>query len=206
MTAREAGAAAGEEHHNRDPLRINGARARILDTAYALFSRHGIHAVGIDRIIAEADVAKATLYHHFPSKEALVIAFLELRNERWIHDWLEVEAERRAASPQGRALAVFDALDEWFHRPDFEGCSFVNTLLEITDADSRVHEEAVRQMGHVREVLEGYAEQAGVKDPVQTGYQLQIIVVGSIVCACGADPDAALRARPLVASLLASAS
>jgi AcrR family transcriptional regulator len=159
--------------------------------------------VGIDRVIAEADVAKATLYHHFASKEALVVAFLELREQRWTHGWLEAEVERRAAHPRDRAVAVFDALDEWFRRSDYEGCSFVNTLLEIGDRDSLVHKETVRHLAIIRTILEGYAAQAGVSDPEETSHQLQILVMGAVVAAGRADVDAARRARPLVDALLA---
>jgi AcrR family transcriptional regulator len=155
-------------------------------------------------VIAEAGVAKATLYHHFPSKEALVIAFLERRGQRWTHGWLEVEADRRAARPQQRALAVFDALDTWFRRPDYEGCSFINTLLEIRDRDSPVHRETVRHLGVVREILERYAEQAGASRP-EAGEQLHILLTGSIVSASRGELDAAQRARPLAAALLADA-
>src|SRR3981081_904825 len=102
------------------------ARERILDTAYELFSHDGIRAVGIDRIIADAGIAKATLYRHFPSKEQLVLAFLDLRERRWTREWLEAESERRAATRQDRVLVVFDVLDDWFQRPDYEGCSFIN--------------------------------------------------------------------------------
>lgn len=189
-------------HAERDLLRVHGARERILDAAYELFSRHGINTVGIDRVIAEADVAKATLYHHFPSKQALVIAFLELRAQRWTHEWLEAEAERRVG-PEHRALAVFDALDEWFHRPDYEGCSFINTLLEINDRDSLVYKEAVRHLGVVRGILEGFVEQAGARNPHETAYQLQILVMGAIVSASRGDVSAAQRARSLGAELLA---
>jgi AcrR family transcriptional regulator len=188
---------------DRDPLHVHGARERILDAAYELFSRHGIHAVGIDRVIAEADVAKATLYHHFASKEALVVAFLELREQRWTHGWLEAEVERRAANPCDRAVAVFDALDEWFRRSDYEGCSFINTLLEIGDRDSLVHKETLRHLTIIRRILESYAEQAGASDPQETSHQLQILVMGAIVSASRADVDAARRARPLVDALLA---
>jgi AcrR family transcriptional regulator len=184
-------------------LRPHDARERILDAAYDLFSRHGIHAVGIDRVIAQADVAKATLYHHFPSKEALVVAFLERREQRWTREWLEAEADRLAAKPQQRALAVFDALDAWFRRPDYEGCSFINTLLEIRDRDSTVHKETVRHLAVIREILARYAEQAGASRPEEIGGQLQILLMGSIVSANRGELDAARRARPLAAALLA---
>jgi AcrR family transcriptional regulator len=199
------GVTAGAEDPQRSELaRTIGARERILDAAYELFSRHGIHAVGIDRIIAEAEVAKATLYNHFPSKEALVVAFLQLREERWTHGWLENAVERLAATPQDRALAIFDAFDEWFRLSDFEGCAFINTLLEISDTESAVHIAAVRHLAVLRGIFEGYAEQAGVSDPQETAYQLQILAMGAIVSAGRGDLAAARRARPLAAALLAN--
>jgi AcrR family transcriptional regulator len=182
-----------------------GARGRILDTAYELFSRNGIRAVGIDRIIAEAGIAKATLYRHFPSKEQLVLAFLDLRERRWTHEWLEAESERRAATRQERVLVVFDVLDEWFHRADYEGCSFINTLLEISDLDSPIHQDAVRRLSVVREILERYATEAGTRNPCEMGYQLQILMMGAIVSAGQGDLVAARRARELVVLLLTAA-
>src|SRR5258708_33455127 len=134
----------------RDGDPRKGARPRILDAAYELFSRRGINAVGIDQIIAEAPVAKATLYHHFASKEHLVCAFLELRERRWTVEWLQAEIESRAPSGRSRALVTFDALDEWFHRPDFEGCSFINTLLEISDSSNPIHQAAVRHLAVIQ--------------------------------------------------------
>ena len=105
------------------------ARDRILDSAYDLFSRRGIRAVGIEEVIERAAVAKATLYRHFPSKDDLVLAFLRKREEVWTHGWVEIEARRRGVTPEESLLAIFDLFDEWFHRSDFEGCSFVNVLL-----------------------------------------------------------------------------
>src|SRR6267143_1614513 len=83
-------------------------RDRILEAAYDLFSRRGIRAVGIDEVIDRAGVAKATLYRHFPSKDALAVAFLELREQRWSRDLVEAEATRRSATPEEQILAVFD--------------------------------------------------------------------------------------------------
>jgi AcrR family transcriptional regulator len=107
------------------------ARERILDTAYELFSRRAIRDVGVDELIEQAGVAKATLYRHFPSKDDLVIAFLERRQERWTLAWVEAEARRRGTTPEEQLLAIFELFDEWFQREDFEACSFINVLLEL---------------------------------------------------------------------------
>jgi AcrR family transcriptional regulator len=77
----------------------NSGRERVLETAYRLFSRHGTRAVGVDRIIAESGVAKMTLYRNFASKDDLILAFLELREERWTRGWLQDTVEARAATP-----------------------------------------------------------------------------------------------------------
>ena len=87
--------------------------------------------VGVDEVIASAGVAKATLYRHFPSKDDLVLAFLERREQRWTHEWLEAEAKRRGTTPEERLLAIFDVFGEWFRRDDFEACAFINVLLEM---------------------------------------------------------------------------
>src|SRR5438046_9524569 len=82
-----------------------GPRERILETAYELFSRRGIRGVGVDEVIERAGVAKATLYRHFPSKDDLVVAFLELREQRWTREILEAEAKRLGANPEEHLLA-----------------------------------------------------------------------------------------------------
>ena len=185
---------------NRAPA-PSAARQRILDTAYELFSRNGIHSVGVDRIVAEARVAKMTLYNHFPAKADLALAFLDLREDRWTRDWLEGEIERLAASPRERLLVPFDAFDEWFHRDDFEGCSFVNTLLETHGSDP-LHQAAVRHLALIEDLIEGYAEEAGMADPEEIALQLQTLIMGSIVSACRGDREAARRARGVAELLL----
>ena len=116
------------------------ARERILDAAYDLFSRRGIRAVRDSTpIIEHSGVARMTLYRHFGSKDELVLAFLERREQRWTRDWLQREVEERTADPAERLLAIFDVFDGWFRQPDFEGCSFINVLLEIADPASDLH-------------------------------------------------------------------
>lgn len=102
------------------------ARERVLAVAYDLFSRRGIRAVGVDSIIGQAGVAKMTFYRHFPSKNDLILAFLQRREELWTHRWVEDEVKRRASAPSERLLTIFDVFHEWFQRSDFEGCSFIN--------------------------------------------------------------------------------
>lgn len=115
------------------------ARERILASAYELFSRRGIRAVGIESIIAHSGVARQTLYRHFASKQELVLAFLERREELWTKGWLRGEVERRADDPAERLLAIFDVFDEWFRRDDYEGCSFINVMLEHADPEDPIH-------------------------------------------------------------------
>src|SRR5215510_12491579 len=92
------------------------ARERIVTTAYSLFCRHGIRAVGIDTIIERSGVAKMTMYRHFASKDDLVLEVMRRREELWSEGWLGEQVARRAESPAGRLLAIFDVFDEWFRK------------------------------------------------------------------------------------------
>lgn len=191
---------AGATH--RPPRSARNGRERILQAAYDLFIRHGIYAVGIDRIVADAGVAKATLYRHFRSKEELVLAVLERREELWSREWLQRECERRGGTPATKLLAVFDALDDWFRRKDFEGCLFITTLLETHDRTSLVGAASVRAMTDIRTFVEGLAEEAGVRDSDTLARQWQMLMMGSIVAAANGDVDAAQRARSVASVLL----
>jgi AcrR family transcriptional regulator len=182
-----------------------GARDRIVRTAYDLFSHHGIRAVGIDRIVAEADVAKMTLYRHFASKDALVLEVLRVREQVWTYGWLQAEIERRAKTPADRLLVIFDVLDGWFRGPDYEGCTFIRTVMEMHDPASPAHVEAVRRLDNVRKLLRGYARDAGVADADGIAHQVHIVMMGAIVSASRGDRQAARRAGKLVELLLQAA-
>jgi len=191
-----------ESLQGRDPIE---ARERILDTSYALFSRHGVGAVGIDRIVAEARVAKMTLYRHFSSKEELVLAFLELRERRWTYGWLQSEMERRAEDPAARLLAAFDALGDWFEQRDYEGCPFLRTLMELGSSRGAVREAVVGHLGTVRALLARYAREARARDPERLSLDLQLLMLGAIAAASDGDRTAAQRARPMARALIADA-
>jgi AcrR family transcriptional regulator len=179
------------------------ARERILDTAYELFSRHGTRAVGVDRIIAECGIAKMTLYRNFPSKDDLILAFLERRDELWTRAWLQAEAERRGASPAERLLAIFDTFAGWFATEGFEGCSFINVMLELDDLENPVRQATVRHLADIRTFVRGLAEEAGVEDADNFARQWHILMKGSIVSAAEGDLEAAGRAKQLGRLLLA---
>ena len=108
------------------------ARQRILETADRLFYQEGVRAVGIDRIIAEAGVAKMTLYTHFPSKDDLILAVLKYR-EQGVLEFFRSAMERHGKKAKNPLRAFFAALKEWFETPGFRGCAFQNAAVELAD-------------------------------------------------------------------------
>ncbi|GAA2845563.1 TetR family transcriptional regulator [Aminobacter aminovorans] len=118
-------------------------RQHILETAYGLFKRDGFHATGIDRIIAEADVAKMTMYRHFPSKDDLIVEVLGWRMERFEHQ-LDQLAET-GGTPEAKIERIFDWYGRWFQSPDFHGCLFAHALAEYGDPAHTVFRAATDQ-------------------------------------------------------------
>jgi AcrR family transcriptional regulator len=177
------------------------ARNRILEAAYELFARHGIQAIGVDEIIRRSGVAKATFYHHFASKDDLVLAFLNLREQRWTLDWIEQEARRRAATPEQQLLTIFDLFDEWFHREDFEADSFVNVLLELGPAHP-AGRASIEHLGNVRAIVTKLADEADLRATESFSRSWHILMKGSIICAAAGDADAAKRAKAMAKLLI----
>jgi AcrR family transcriptional regulator len=176
-------------------------RERILGTAYELFSHRGIRSVGVDEVIERAGVAKATFYRHFRSKDDLVLAFLERREELWTQEFVEAQARRRGSTPEQQLLAIFDVFDEWFRRDDFEGCSFINVLLEM----GSVHpagSACVQHLDNVRGVVRRLAEEAGLRDLDSFARSWHILMKGAIVSAAEGDADAAQRAKSIAGLLI----
>jgi len=179
------------------------ARERILDTAYELFARRGVRDVGVDEVIDRANVAKATLYRHFPSKNDLVLAFLARREELWTTGFVEAEARRRGATPEDRLLAIFDVFDDWFQQDDFEACSFINVLLEM-GPDHPAGQASLTHLENIRSTVRTLAQEAGLHDVDEFARSWHILMKGSIVSATEGDTKAAQRAKAMALQLIAA--
>lgn len=170
--------------------------------AYELFSRGGTRTVGIDAVVAKAAVAKMTLYRHFPAKQDLVLAFLERREQLWTRGWLGAEVMRRETEPAARLLSIFDVFDEWFHTVEFEGCTFIQVLLERPDQTDPVRIATVANLENIRGFLKELAAAAGIADTDSFARQWHILMKGSIISALEGDAEAALRAKEMGALVL----
>lgn len=179
------------------------ARERVLAAADRLFYAEGIHAVGVDRIVAEAGVAKASLYAHFGGKDAIVEAYLEGRSSAW-RTHVQDELPRRADAPLDRLLAVFDLLGEWFAAPGYAGCPFVNAAAEYGTGGA-VGAVAQRHRDWVLALFGDLLAEAGRDDP-ETAEQLRLLYDGAMVAArLDGTPRAADRARVAAALLVRAA-
>lgn len=183
----------------------SGAAERLLDTAARLFYARGVSNVGINEIIARAGVARMTLYHHFPSKDALIKAVLERRMaER--DAWLDMAAEM-ASEPLGRMLAVFDMFVDWAATPDFRGSPLVSATFELGGQLNAARPFAQAHEQKVERYFEAQAVEAGLHDPAGLATQLLMVLEGaSVVVLVKGDAKAAELARSAAASLIAGAA
>jgi AcrR family transcriptional regulator len=178
------------------------ARERILNAAYQLFSHRGIRAVGTDQVIEQAGVAKATLYRHFATKNDLVLAVLQRREELWTYGLIETHSRERGTTPEEQLLAIFDVLHDWFQNRDgYEGCSFINVLLEL-GADHPAGQASVAHIEHVRDIVRQRAVAAGLSDVEDFAWSWHILMKGAIILAAVGDPNAAQRAQSMARMLI----
>ena len=169
-------------------------RERLINAAYDLFSKDGVSQVGIDTILARSGCAKASLYSNFKTKVELAIAFLDKREAVWTRGWLELEIKRRAKTPEARLLAIFDVFDGWFHKKSFEGCSFINVLLE-SKGGSPVRQAAAIHLAKIRAIVRGLAEEANLQEPEKFAQAWHMLMKGSIVSAGEGNRNAARDAK-----------
>lgn len=161
-------------------------KERILLTAHDLFYKNGIRATGIDRVIAESEVAKVTFYRYFPSKNDLIRAFLVYRHERWI-TWFADALQRHG----GRIQALVPALQEWFSDEEFRGCAFINTLEELGGELPEVIEISRWHKANMTDIIADLLPPSSRRK--QIAQALSMAVDGAIIRAqIDQTPDAAL--------------
>jgi AcrR family transcriptional regulator len=179
-------------------LTTSSARTRVLDTAARLFYAEGVHAVGVDRIIAEAGVAKATFYHHFPAKDELVRAYLmeQSRQQR------ATAARIPKAAPRDMVLAIFDSVDDLGRGPSYRGCPFVNAAAEYPDPDHPVRQAIAEHRRWFRELLRDLLVADGHPDADRTADILVALKDGLLVAADLDDPARRSLIRDAVTRLL----
>lgn len=158
------------------------APERLLEVAGELFYGEGINAVGVDRIAAEADASKATLYAHYGSKDGLVAAYLDQRT-RLSREGLSELAEAEGRDAHERLLSLFDALGDWHRDDDFRGCPFINAGSELSDPDHPGYEIGRRHRDWVMELFAKLATEAGASDPGLLAVQLLMLYDGATVSA-----------------------
>ncbi len=177
--------------------RNRGAREKLLAAAGELFYKHGVNAVGIDRVIAKAGVAKMSLYHHFDSKDDLVAAWLQEKHTAWM-SWLVERVERVPVNNRPREL--FAAMDEWFHTPDFKGCAFINAAAEAKDPRSKTFQICTGHTSDLHNAIKGWIAAShpalGADSLALAAQDITMIVAGAITWAWMHGPDGvAERAR-----------
>jgi AcrR family transcriptional regulator len=179
----------------------SSARQRILNTAFRLFYAHGIRAVGVDRIIAESGVAKATFYKHFPAKDDLVVAYLDRVDEVWSGQ-LHAAAQAAGADPADQMVGLFDALGSACRRDGYRGCAFINAAAEA-EPGTPVHDRTVAHKRAVLSWVRDLARDAGAGDPDGLARSLTLLLDGGLASgALDADPEAAVRAKQSAGALV----
>lgn len=179
-------------------------KQHLIDTAYRLFNEYGYHATGIDRILAESGVSKATLYKYFRTKDELILAVLQQRHDQVIQA-IEQAIARASEGGQSPPLAIFDVLDSWFRSDSFFGCNFINASAEYAEADNPIYVYAAHHKATIQQLVEQSLETYGKRRRKTLAAQLALLVDGAIVRAhTFGERTAALLAKDMAEHLLAS--
>jgi AcrR family transcriptional regulator len=180
-------------------------RDRILETASALFYRQGVRAVGVDLVVAEAGVAKTSLYRHFGTKDDLVAAFLAREDQDFWGTWDSV-AEQHKADPKAELCAHLGWIAERVGRPGYRGCPQINVAAEFAEADHPARKVAADHKREMRRRLKTLAERLGVARPHELAGQLALLINGAFVSSQVLDPGEAVPLLERTAEALIAAS
>lgn len=186
------------------PLYAATPRDRILQAASRLFCNEGIAATGVDRIVAEAGVAKTTLYHWFGSKTGLVDAVLDAEGRAW-RAWFIGELHKTRGTPEAKLAGMFAVLERWFSDEGFSGCPFINAVGESDKSDDHLRKLTIMHKTEVLAAIEQVARETGAADPAALTHQLALLIDGAIVTALiTKDPKVARTAGEAAKSILSN--
>jgi AcrR family transcriptional regulator len=174
---------------------------RLLSATEKLIYSNGITATGLDAIVKESGVARRTIYRNFTTKDGLVAEVLKQRDKRWMN-WF-VQATSQNSDPKIRLLSTFDALEEWFHSSDFNGCAFINAAGEVGNTSEQIAAIAKEHKVNLENYLESLAKDYGATDPKKMAADFLILIDGAITVAkVMGDKEAAKNAKHLALRLL----
>ncbi len=180
-------------------------REQLLETATRLFYRNGCHTTGIDQVLAEAGVAKMTLYKHFQSKENLILAACQRFHEQ-VRREFEQAVEAAGLSAGQKLEAIFDFMDDWAAREEFWGCPSVNLAVQYPEHDHPIHQAAADHKRFRIEYVAELARSAGVAEPWNLARQVVLLIEGATVLVqVTGDQSLVAEARRAARQLVAEA-
>lgn len=177
-------------------------RQILIDTALRLFSKNGYHATGIDLILSEAGVAKKTLYHHFQSKEELIIEVLR-KYDLQFRQSVDTKLRKLATTPRDKLLAIYQIAHDWFADKHFYGCMFINAIGEYSDSDTSIRSICKGFKDSMRLYIYDLCVEAEFSKPDELAEELALLLEGSIVTAqVSGNPNAAFIAQRSAAVIM----
>jgi len=159
-----------------------GVRDRIIETASRLFYNEGYNQTGINQIIAEANVAKASMYQHFRSKEDIAVVYLQKKHALWVGNLLAYISEE--TSPKGKLLKSFDYLNDWLTSVDFRGCGFQNIFTDLPKDQQKIRDQVLLHKNELRSWIHdqlNVEEQYKGSDTDGLGDEILVLMEGAII-------------------------
>jgi AcrR family transcriptional regulator len=176
-------------------------RERVVEATYPLFVRHGFRDLGTERILTLAGIGTAEFDSAFSSREELGELLLRKHEREWTIGTVEAGARAGGSTPEGRLLAIFDVLDEWFHRDDYEAGTFIKVLLEM-GREHPLGRASVEHLVNVRLLVERLATEAQLRDTADFSRSWHILMKGSVIDAAEGNQDGARIAKQMARALI----
>jgi AcrR family transcriptional regulator len=175
---------------------------RVLAATYPLVVHRGVKALSVGEIEAASGASRADIEREFGSRDELVRQCLQLRERQWTLGLVQAGARARGTTPESRLLAIFDVFDEWFHRDDYEACTFINVLVEMGKSHP-LGRMSIKHLENIRDIVARLAQEANLREPTEFALSWHVLMKGSIMNATEGDIKAAIRAKEMARDLIA---